>query len=201
MVQLGFWECVDILKNPEAGFIPKWNVLWYWYQLLTFIPLLIFSYIRWKRPLNNEEYYDSKKEFPKHYWIDVFSKFHAFVYFFFYAPELIFNLFEIGKICKICYIVHHILTIYGSVCIFKMGYVAWFVQLPPGIHTLLLMFPTWKFLNYVYLSSCIICYIGTRQRPFKGRWSYDNLALYLILLFFPLAGLWWFNCSNQISVS
>jgi hypothetical protein len=201
MVQLGFWECVDILKDPEVPFLPKWNVLWYWYQLLTFIPFLIFTYIRWKRPLNNEEYYDSKKAFPKHFWIDLFGKIHAFFYIFFYGPELIVNLFQLGQICKIFYIIHHILTIYGAILFIEMGYIAWFVFLPPGFHTLLLMFPTWKFLNYVYIATIINCYIGTRQKPFKGRWSYDHLAKYLILLAFPLVGLWWFNCSNQISVS
>jgi hypothetical protein len=201
MVQLGFQDCLDILSNPEGSYLSKWNVLWYWYQLLSFIPLVILTWIRFRNPLKNEDYYDNKKELPKQTILDVLGKIQASIYAFFYAPELVMNLFHLHSICKICYIIHHIFTIYGAYIIVKMNHISWFVFFPPAFHTLLLVFPTWGSLNYFYILSIINCYYGCMQKPYKGRWTYNQLSMYLVSLVLPLSGLWLFGCSNQISTS
>jgi hypothetical protein len=60
------------------------------------------------------------------------------------------------------------------------------------------MFPQHTDLNYIYLLTIISGYYGLSQKPFKGRYFYDGIRNYILMLIVPLLGMWYYNCTNEI---
>jgi hypothetical protein len=200
MSELTFSECWIHIQEENVPFLAKWNMLWLMFQTITFVPMAAVTIYRLKNQIANEDYYDTKKPLP-YSFTDLLIKIYISFYIIFYVPELIIHLFNIDKICKICSIVHHIVTIWGAYNSLKIRHFAWFCIAPPSFHALLLIYPNKQyFLNYLYLITIICTYFGLKQRPYKGRTEYDNSIIYIYLLIFPLLGFWKFNCKNVIEL-
>ena len=200
MEQLALLDYTKYLCDPNQVFLTKLNILWLFYQTLTYIPILIFTYLRFRKQLPNEAYYDTKKEFPTN-WIDYVMKIHSYICIIFYVPELIINVYQLQSLCKMFFVYHHIVTLYAISHFLTMNHFPWFIIFPIGFHTVLLVFSEYKFLNYFYLATIILCYIGCSQKPFKGRPAYDAMVTSIKFMTGAFVGLWFFNCSNGISIS
>lgn len=192
-------EYIYSLSNDGNSFLIKWNVCWMLYQTFAFFPMIWFSILRFRKQIENEEYYDKKKKFPSSF-IDFATKIYTFFYFIFYVPELYLTLHEWATPCKLCYIIHHLATLFGAWNFMWVEYYPWFTLFPLAFHSLLIMFPSHTWLNYIYISSILFCYYGLMQKPYVGRKHYDRIKVYIIMLTFPLIGLWFFTCTNYIHI-
>lgn len=193
------WNTIDVVSNPSYALNTKVNVLWYSYQAIVFIPMLIITLIKvFKKQISDEDLLTSKK-LPGNY-LDTFSRLFSLIGLVYYVTNSL-------LICPLCYIpckmisiCHHLATLLGAAHVIQATYYPWFLLAPLTMHSLLLMYPEIKLFNYIYILLVGICFYGLSQKPYSEREEYKKVRLSIILLIFPLLGFWLLSCNNKLTL-
>ena len=141
------------------------------------------------------------KEKPKRFYVDDVFRFLLFPGLFYYSLDSVKLMldYEEATWCSLSYLVHHIVTLAGARTTLTLDHYPWFIMAPFAMHTILLIFPHYTMLNYVYLAVIFLCFHGLLQKPWKDIDSYRwALKTSICLVIGPLVMLWCNECKNTM---
>ena len=173
-----------------------YSAIWYWYSILIFCPFALMTLIRyWKK-----DPYDIWMGIPS-YFIDTCFRVGLFPASFYYVTDSIYTViqWERMNMCNLAYVLHHVITMSGSIETLTLPYYRWFVISPFAVHSLLIMFPYKTWLNYVYLGSILTMFYNLNQKPWSPQYRYRRvLHTAYLLVAIPIIMLWWYECKNDM---
>ena len=178
----------------------NWYSYIFWlYSWLSVVPWVFIVYYRFRYPVNYDAFI---KTYPKSYTLDVCMHFFVTPFVFYYVCDSVFILFYMPEIsaCNWSYFCHHIIALVGARYMCFLPHYPWFILLPFGWHSLLLMFPGVSFLKYGYLFTLILMFMGLNTKPWNLYSIYRGYTYTgYVLVAVPLVMLWWNNCSNNMA--
>lgn len=166
-------------------------VTWSWISSLPMIVCTVYRYYT-QEPF--------KKKAPERYYTDDVFRGLLFPGLFYYTIDSVNILLAYKKAswCSISYLVHHIITLAGAKTTLTLNHYPWFIMAPFAVHTVLIMFPTYTYLNYFYLLIIFFCLYGLRQNPWKNIKEYNWAFIVCVsLVCGPLVMLWLNGCKND----
>lgn len=197
---------------------------WWSWSAIWFIPLLIINIIKFFRPL---KYYFYKEENTDDNEIiatgnsqmnntnqitklplpntklDKIVRVFLWGLIFYYVTDSIDLILSMAtsapQYCQVSFLGHHTVTLLAAIPYMQLPYIPWFILAPFTTHSLLIMFPHTLFWNYVYIVFVLGLEYGLMQVSiFNNSKNYRWVRYYSYVLIFPLFGIWWFSCLNDL---
>lgn len=169
--------------------------IWYAWNWFSFLPLLACLIYRYFTRV------DYKKVGVKSDTVDTLCRLLLFPSIFYYVIDSLLIMWQIYSItgCNFSFWLHHVITLAGFRESMTVTHYPWFFLAAFPCHCLLIMFPDYTDLNYLYLAIILYCMYSLRQEPWKFdvkfRWIFKVI---LALLLGPLVLLWLFECKNDM---
>lgn len=176
------------LKNINDQF-------WWYYSAVTLIPLFIISIFKLYNPPHLHKH-DDNNPFPLRTQ-DKIARIFLFWAPIYYILDTLFTLLR-GNItyCRSAFIFHHIISIIFLPFVIKQNNYPWFCCAVSFMHAVLLVIPTWRYTDYIYLIICAIYHYGVYQEPYKRMKDFIFLRRGTWILEISLIVLWLLNCKN-----
>lgn len=176
------------------------SYLFWLYSWLSVLPWVCVMYYRYFHQANYALLFT--KHYPKPDRLDKYILMLALPFGFYYVVDTIYLIFFIDSIsaCDLSYLSHHIVALIGTPYVITMPHYPWFVLFPYSWHSLLLMFPSVKSLNYAYVAVILLKVRMLHTEP----WClYRHYRIYRLVCYMMMAGplvmLWYNRCSNNMS--
>ena len=170
------------------------SILWVNWSWISCIPLVTCTIYRFATQEN------FLKESPKKYYTDEIFRLLLVPSMIYYIVDTLVLVIQVpSSWCSISFLVHHIITLSGTKTMMTLPHYPWFIMGPFAMHTFLIMFPQYTFLNYVYLLIIFFCFRGLLQEPWKNLKEYLwELIICVSLVCGPLVMLWYNGCKNDL---
>lgn len=176
------------------------NTLWYWFSYYTMIPMWCMTIWKLYRPVDFDslprKWYLVKLKEDK---IIILLTFYSIIYYIIDSIWIIItgNLFN-G--CYLSYFIHHVFALSFIPFVTFFNYMPWFILFPGAFHTILLIFPAYKSLNYAYLLVGFLTHYGCLKSPLKDIPSVKILAKAIPGMYLSFGLLWFYKCSNTMNI-
>ena len=100
--------------------------------------------------------------------------------------------------CAASFILHHAFSAMILPFAVSVPYWTWFWIGPGFVHCLLLVFPQYEWMNYIYLLSIFCFQFGMYATPLKDLLQYKVMRYGITMIEIVVIPLWWFECSNAL---
>lgn len=178
----------------------NWYSYIFWlYSWVSVLPWVLIILHRFRYPAN----YDSfLKRYPVSSGLDLFIHFFVLPFVFYYICDSIQIMFIMPSIspCNWSYLLHHLIALVGARYMCFLPYYPWFILFPFGWHSLMIMFPGVSALNYGYLGTLGLMFMGLNTKPWNLYSIYRGYTYTgYVLVAIPLSMLWYNRCTNNMA--
>mmetsp|Transcript_13691 Transcript_13691/g.25827 ORF Transcript_13691/g.25827 Transcript_13691/m.25827 type:complete len:178 (-) Transcript_13691:3419-3952(-) len=170
-----------------------YSSLWLYWSYIGFFPMLLCSFLRFREP--------EPKKFVSRGLIDkafCLMMLPALCYYILDTVYIILQPQNWGG-CNFSYLTHHLITLAAAKQHLSILHYPSCVMLPFALHCLLLVFPSIKWLGYLYFADVLYMIWRLGQAPWKDDWKLKVIradAVGLLVIALPL--LWYFGCKNNM---
>jgi hypothetical protein len=175
-----------------------YSQIWYLWNVLAVVPFFYFAYKRLKNQLNWDEY--GTRRFPS-FPMDSYIRIAMIASPSYYLLDTftLLYLYDQFDICNLAFLIHHLITLWGSWAMLTLPYYPWFIVGTVAFHSILILFPQYLFLNYGYLMFMFCMIYGLNIKPWNQYADYRRvLHTVYALIAVPIIMLWALECPNNM---
>ena len=198
--------------------------LWWWNQVFWVIPsmlIVIYNFIYkppydlmvWedsqlsqnsKTSQNIKDFKESERGMKKYKVIkgtkyDRMFKVYVISGIIYYIADSIYLASKYGfemEICETSMFIHHICTLIAAYFIVQLNHYPWFLSFSIAFHCFLILFPFYKFLNYVYFIGFLTFGYAYTLHPWNTSVLFRKIFISSAILVIPLAMIQYNRCDN-----